>query len=74
VVIEIGGGLRTRRGLAAGADGGQQRQTGYSVAPPPTLDPYERLREHPGWRTHTLGTGHNAMGEAPAQLATVLTG
>ena len=93
------------------------RQTGYSVAPPPGLDPravphpfasfvqglrltnapgevpavrhefvyltgwqgtpftgtYERLRGHPGWRTHTLGTGHNAMGEAPTELAALLT-
>jgi pimeloyl-ACP methyl ester carboxylesterase len=40
----------------------------------PFTGTYERLREHPGWRTHTLGTGHDAMAEAPAELAALLTG
>jgi len=40
----------------------------------PFTGTYERLREHPGWRTHTLGTGPNAMREAPAEFATLLTG
>lgn len=34
----------------------------------PLTGTYERFREHPGWRTHTLGTGHDAMAEAAGRV------
>ena len=44
--------------------------SGWSGTPFTTV--YERLREDDGWHVHELPTGHNAMAEAPDELAAIL--
>ncbi|WP_067663542.1 alpha/beta fold hydrolase [Nocardia miyunensis] len=38
----------------------------------PFTEVYERLRDDPKWRTHTLPTGHNVVAEAPEEYRELL--
>jgi hypothetical protein len=38
----------------------------------PFTEVYQRLSRDPGWRVHTLPTGHNVAAEAPEALVQIL--